>query len=111
MASGTSQVDKAVRTAGQYAAFAHETLTVTNAVKVLTASTYVVGSRYSQAAYITIEDADVRYTYDGTTPSATVGHLLTSGSSIALSGHRDISTFKAYRAAGIDATLRITYEG
>lgn len=105
-----SQVPIGVRTAGQYVAFAHEELTVTNAVKVLTAATYKVGDRYAQAAFITVEDADVRYTYDGTTPSATVGHLLTQGSSITLAGYHDISTFKAYRSAAVDGTLHVTYE-
>lgn len=109
MATNT-QVPQQVRQAAQYVAFAHETLTVTNAVQVLTAATYAVGNRYAQAAFITLEDAEIRYTYDGTTPSGTVGHLLTAGSSLELHGYHDISTFKAYRAGGVDASLRVTYE-
>lgn len=107
----STQVPIGARTAGQYAAFAHEVLTVTNAVQTLTAATYIVGARYAQVAFITVEDANIRYTYDGTTPSATVGHLLTDGSALTLTGHHDISTFKAFRAAGVDAEIRVTYEG
>ena len=105
-----SQVPILQRIAGQYVAFAHEALTVSNAVKTLTAATYIVGERYSQAAFITLEDADIRYTYDGTTPSATVGHLLTQGSALTLMGHHDISNFKAYRAGSVDGTIHVTYE-
>jgi hypothetical protein len=106
----STQVPILQRIAGQFVAFAHESLTVTNAVKQFTAATIISGAKYAQVAFISVEDADIRYTYDGTTPSATVGHLLTNGSSLILTGYTDITAFRAYRAGTVDSTLRCTYE-
>lgn len=99
------------RQAGVFFAFAFEQLTVTNAVKTLTAATYVSGAKKAQIAFITVESADIRYTYDGTTPSGSVGHLAVAGTAITLFGSHDIENFKAYRDASSDATISVTYEG
>lgn len=109
MASGNVPI--AQRQAGIYFAFAYEQLTVTNAVKTLTSTVYQSGDKKAQIAFITVEDADIRFTYDGSTPSATNGHLLRADSVLTLYGTHDIENFKAFRAAGTDAEINVTYEG
>jgi hypothetical protein len=103
----------AQRQAGIYFAFAFEQLTVTSATKVLTAATYQVGDKKAQIAFITVEDYDIRYTYDGTAPSGTNGHLATAGTAITLFGVHDIENFQAYLdgGAGGNSTISVTYEG
>lgn len=91
--------------------FAFEQLTVTNAVQVLTPSKYVdtVTPGGALAASITNEGAAIRYTYDGTTPSATVGHKLVDGGIINLVGQSQISQFKCFSVSG-DSLICVTYE-
>ena len=101
------------RQVGTYFAFALEQLTITTAVNVLTAATYVSGDKKAQIAFITVEDYDIRYTYDGTTPTDAIGHLATAGTAITLFGTHDIENFQAYLDAGAggDAIITVTYEG
>lgn len=94
-------------------AFAHESVTVdaTAGGVSLTAATYAPGGRPGAVkAVITCETAQVRYTYDGTAPTTTVGHLLESGSAIIVEGPGNISKFKAIRTGGTSGTLKVTYE-
>ena len=98
------------RIAGVYTAFAYEVLTVTTAVKTFTAATIVSGDKKARVAYITVESQPLNFTYDGTTPSATVGHNLTAGSVLVLTGYANIAAFKMYRSAGADATVKVTFE-
>lgn len=107
----SGNVPIAQRQAGVFFAFNFEQLTVTNAVKTLTATKYQSGSKKAQIAFITVESADIRYTYDGTTPDGNVGHLAVAGTALTLFGTHDIENFKAYRDAGSDAIISVTYEG
>ena len=86
-------------------ATADEQLTVTNAVKSLTAATYGAATR----AFITVEVADIRFRLTGGNPSATLGHLLKNGESLVLTSASDIKNFKAFRDASADATIYVTY--
>lgn len=99
------------RIAGLYTGFAYEKMTVTNAVKTLTAATYVSGDKKARVAYLSVETNGVNFTYDGTTPSATEGHLLNAGESITINGYANISQFKMFRSGAADATVKVTYEG
>lgn len=91
-------------------AFAHEKLTVTTAAKVLSAATYKpTNGTFLTGALITCEDNGIRYTLNGTTPSATVGHILASGGSLQLESEEEIMRFQAYRSASADAVLMVTY--
>jgi hypothetical protein len=89
-----------------------EQLTVSTSVQVLTPSKYMDSLTSGGAcnAYLTIENGDVRYTYDGTTPTSTVGHILQAGGSIVLSGQNQIGSFKCFRIGAVNAVLSITYE-
>ena len=88
-----------------------EELVVTNAVQVLTPSKYKdsVTSGGAQTAFLTNDGDALRYTYNGTTPSATVGHKLADGGILVLNGQNQMSLFKCFRVTG-DTTIRVTYE-
>ena len=92
--------------------FSFEQLTVTNAVQVLTPSKYKESSTSggALAAFLTNAGAAIRYTYDGTTPSATVGHILADAGILVLNGQNQMSAFKAFRQASTDSEITITYE-
>jgi len=91
--------------------YAFEQLTVTNAVQVLTPSKYKDSNTSGGAAsaFLTNDGAAIRYTYDGTTPSATVGHLLPDGGILVLNGQNQMSQFKCFRET-TDSEISITYE-
>lgn len=92
--------------------YATETLTVTNAVQVLTPGTYggtATTPGGAEVAFITNYGNSIRYYYDGSTPSATVGHVLPDGGILTLQGQNQISKFKAFRVSA-DSELTITYE-
>jgi len=91
--------------------FAFEQLTVTNSVQVLTPSKYKPADTSGGAseAFLTNAGAAIRFTYDGTTPTATVGHLLQDGGSLVLKGQNQMSQFKCIRESS-DSEITITYE-
>jgi hypothetical protein len=93
-----------------YTGFGYESLTVSTAVVPLTASEYISGDKKAQVAHITVESNPINYTYEGTTPSSTVGHNLPAGSTLTLTGHANIVAFRMIRSGGADATVKITYE-
>lgn len=96
--------------------FAYEQLAVKGEVQVLTPSKYIdsVIPDGVLGALITNEGADIRWTYDGTTPSATVGHRLADGGMINLMGQNQISQFKCFCASDSfgspDSMICVTYE-
>ena len=109
MPQGNVPIDQ--RQAGIFFAFGHEQLPVGAAAIVFTPATYIVGNRQAQVAYVTCEDANIRYRYDGTDPTATTGHLLFSGETLTLAGPTNIASFSAIRAGGVDGEINVTYEG
>lgn len=102
-------------TAGLFTAFNFEQLTISTAALSLTATEYTVDSsgtgEKAKRAIITVEDAQIRYTYDGTTPTSTVGHALNPFDVLTLVGSDNISNFKAIRKGSTNAKISITYEG
>lgn len=88
-----------------------EQLTVTNSVQVLTPSKYKDTSTIggASAAFITNDGNTIRYTYDGTTPSATVGHKLADGGILVLNGQNQMSAFKCFRVSS-DSEISVTFE-
>ncbi len=61
-------------------------------------------------ALITVEDNPIRLTYDGTTPTSTIGHYVEAGDSIRVNGSISIQNLKFIRATGADAVAQVTYE-
>lgn len=60
-------------------------------------------------AIIQLEGADIRYTYTGTTPSASVGQKIVDGSWFQVVGDVNVTNFEAYGLTGT-ATAYIVYE-
>lgn len=89
-----------------------EGLAVSNSVQVLTPGKYknATTSGGASAAFITNYGAAIRYTYDGTTPSATVGHVLADGGILVLNGQNQMSSFKCFRLSSTDSAIYVTYE-
>ena len=63
----------------------------------------------STAALVTVESADIRFWLDGTTPTASVGHVAASGDQIILDSPEEVRLFEAIRKGDDSATLRISY--
>ena len=61
-----------------------------------------------EAAIITVETAQIRFTVDGTTPTASVGHAADPGDVIELAGWDQVSNFRAIRTGGTSATIMCT---
>ena len=88
-----------------------ETLTIPHlATAVFTpAELSTVDGNKTVRAVIQLEGADIRYTYDGTTPTATVGQKVLNGSWFQIIGEDNITNFEAYGLTGT-ATAYIVYE-
>ena len=62
-----------------------------------------------QGVFITLETANVRFCYDGTTATTSVGHLLTAGQTLTLTNPNDVKNLSMYRDDTTDATAHVTY--
>jgi hypothetical protein len=82
-----------------------EELAISTVAKTLTAAVYGTYTR----ALIQCQDADVRFWLDGSTPTTTSGHTLTSGSYLELHGTVELTNFKAIRDGSVDALLAVSY--
>jgi hypothetical protein len=90
-----------------------ESITVDNTAGgvALTASKYrPTGSVQAETAFITTEDATIRYTYDGTAPTSSLGHKAAAGTTLVLKGQNQMETFRAIRTTGTNGVLMVTYE-
>lgn len=85
---------------------ARETLTVAGTAVPLTATVYTSLHRH---AFITVETAPIRFTVEGTTPTAALGHLANPGDIITLKNQDQIRKFQATRLTGTSATLMVSY--
>jgi len=60
------------------------------------------------AAYMTVEEAAVRYCMDGTTATADVGQLALVGSTIELKNRGEVAGFSAIRDGADNGRLNVT---
>lgn len=87
-------------------AFAFETIRITD--KVISLTQDKIGS--AERVFITCEEGDLRYRYDGGNPTITEGHLLQDGGFIVLQGTqqiKDVKFIKNYNSAS-DSNPKIT---
>ena len=97
--------------AGLYQCNAFETIVVTNAVKKLTQATYEDSDGNSaMRAVITVEDAPIRYRYDGGDPTAALGHRLNPMDALVLTGGTNIRNFRVIRIGATNGEINISYE-
>lgn len=61
-------------------------------------------------ARITVAGNPVRYRYDGTAPTAAVGHYLAANGEVILVGRPNLERLSFIRAGGADAELSVTLE-
>lgn len=66
-------------------------------------------NRRAIEAFFTNETAQIRWTIDGTAPTAAVGHLLEIGDNLIIQGYQAILAFRGFRTGGSSATLKATY--
>lgn len=101
-------------------AFAFETITVsTVAIGFTNATISPTNAPSAKAAFCTIEAASaqtIRYRYDGTAPTASVGHYALAAvvgtaapQTLSLQGINNLLRFRAIRQGATDVTLRCTY--
>lgn len=66
-----------------------------------------------RSALVTFETAGIafRYTYDGTTPTAAIGHLAQDGMTLPISGERNLARLKFILTVAGAATAKVTYHG
>lgn len=64
----------------------------------------------ADAAVITAHSQPVVVTWDGTTPTATVGQHVAAAATIRVEGNANVQNVKLIRQAGSDATVSITLE-
>ena len=83
-----------------YVAF--EQITVADTAIGFTTATIIAGGGHMQAtrAECRVETAQIRFAYDGSTPTASVGALLEVGDVFVLSGNDLLQSFRAIRTVG-----------
>ncbi len=90
-----------------------ESVTVDNTVGgvALSSSEFAPGADMpADRAFITVETAQIRFTYDGTAPTTTLGHLADPGDVVKLDSPQSIKNFRAIRTGGVSASLMVSYE-
>ncbi len=92
----------------------HEAIGTTTASIGFTSSYYLYLNLPMKAALITVEDADIRFCIDGTTPVVTgageKGHIMSSGQSYVIRGYESCRNFRCINAVDSNgATVKATY--
>ena len=65
----------------------------------------------SSRLWLTVNTNAVRIRYDGTAPTTSVGHRLTAGNDVLLSGNTILANFEIIRDGSADAEVFVTLEG
>lgn len=61
-----------------------------------------------EGAVVTVEGAAIRFNADGSTPTATVGHVAEVGDVIYLTDRKQCTLFRAIRRDGVSATISVS---
>ena len=87
------------------------TATVTTAVAITTFTGYSATTiKTASRARMTARTTGAMYTYNGTTPSATVGHLLAVNTTVVVEGAANIAALQFIQESGGNAVITITLE-
>lgn len=78
-------------------------LTVTNAAQFLPRSSSAI------SALLQVQGEPIRWTIDGTTPTATVGFRVDPDTTLRVTGPQDLLAFQMIREAGVDAVVAINF--
>jgi hypothetical protein len=63
----------------------------------------------ARAGLVSLEDGDIRFRIDGGLPTASLGHYLTSGDTLVLTGTQAIQQFRGIRCGDANGVLKVTY--
>lgn len=96
---------------GKHAGYDREDITIDNTVggKGFTASKLVTQVR-PKRIFCTIESGQIRYTYDGTPPTTTLGHVLNPYDTLIVEGIKNMINFRAIRTGTTSGKIVATYE-
>jgi len=89
-------------------AISFEKLTIGATAVGLDAATLRAAGAPARLAIGVLEDADVRFCYDGSTPTATSGQLLKAGEPFVLEGESNLARLRFIRTGGTSGVLPIT---
>lgn len=95
-----------------YDAYANYTVTVSTTVLGFPAATLTPNATTTpRRAYCTVDSTNnVRYTYDGTSPTASVGHRGAAGTNFEVYGSGNMSRLRFIREGGADSAVSCTLE-
>jgi hypothetical protein len=93
---------------GGYEALTVDTVIGFTATKIKPTSGNFLG-KVCQEVLCTLETDDIRFTLDGTTPTALIGHLLEKGQNLTIKNPADIVNFRAIKVT-LAASLKVTYK-
>lgn len=92
-------------------AFDDEPITVAATAIGVTAATAKLGETDAATrAVFTVETAQIRYRYDGTAATASVGHIAEAGEAFVIEGTGNIDNLSMIRTGATSATVHATYE-
>ena len=100
-------IDNRQYVVGKFIPFSFETITV-NTVIGLTTS-ILDSSPKPKEAFITVESAQIRFRYDNTDPTSSVGHILNPMDSITIKGYSQMRNIKFIKIGASNGTLQVTY--
>jgi hypothetical protein len=63
----------------------------------------------ARAALVSSENGDIRFRIDGGQPSVNIGHYLTSGDTLVLTGTQAIQQFRGIRCGDTNGVVKVTY--
>ena len=86
-----------------------EEITVASVAIGLTSSKLTTSPKPKEV-FIQCETAQVRYYYDGTTPTSSSGFLLNPYDTVRMKGYSNLNNFLAIRTGATSAKLTICYE-
>ena len=69
----------------------------------------IVSTPPAQAATLTVETAQIRWTKDGTAPTSTTGHIANVGSVIYLDNANDLFNWRGIRTGASSGVVQATY--
>ena len=102
--AGNSDLGRIVTSVGSVTYSGFQSLTPNST----TASSLTASPTTAEKAFITLETASVRFRLDGTSPTTTEGHLLTSGQNLTLNTPSQISNFRVI-SVSTHGVLKISY--
>lgn len=91
-------------------AFAKESVTVSTVAVGLTPATFrPSGVPPAQYVFLSVDADKIRVWFDGSDPTAAIGHELVTGSILELHGIKNIERLRMIRSGAADATVRASY--